>query len=314
MTALFFIQVFISILHVINSVPLEITLNNHRGQRFCEFSEFTGGVLWTSLTQHNCPQDIWDDVKMGVDLSKFFPIDIRYVTRDITTMHLESTQLTDGLFLQTMEFTGQNDPINNVLTFLRQMGLSTDGGFPTAFVPFNILGFDVTYEWKKGKSIFLIIDESNNYYIMASTQTKDLNELENILPIEYKDILPSNWRLEIRKATNDIINRGTNGINNKVVLVQDGIGNNFFLLSKDSCNSCQSDTESESEDSSDDLNEAESEFANVLDNKNNRNTSVTLSLDLDPLTVIGMIALLLVILMAVLYSVAWCYSHKMTSY
>ena len=60
--------------------PLEITLNNQRGQRFCELIELNfpiSAIAWSSLTQHDCPQQVWDDVKAGVNPAEYFPIDTR---------------------------------------------------------------------------------------------------------------------------------------------------------------------------------------------------------------------------------------------
>ena len=210
---------------------LEIRLNNIRGQRFCELAELnlpTSVTLWTSLTQHNCSQPAWDDVKAAITFP-FIVNDIRYITRDMTIIPFTSP------FLQTQEFVGLNDPENNKLNFLNQFtsGIPEDP-FPRNFTQFSTYLGDVIYKWDKDKTIFLLIDEFNNYYIMASTQTQDFDQLEIDLPIIYENLLPNGWELEIRKAKKDII--WISGLT--VVLIIDGIGNNYFLLSEDQCVSC----------------------------------------------------------------------------
>ena len=212
--------------------PLEITVNNLRGQRFCEIVELNlpeSATLYTSLTQHKCSQEVWDDVKAAV-FFPFIPIDIRYITRDTSIIPFTSP------FLQTQEFVGLNDPENNKLTFLNQL---TNFNPPADPIPDNFTQFftylgDVIYKWDEDKTIFLLIDEFDNHYIMASTTTQDLDQLEIDLPIRYENLLPDGWELEIRKAKKDIIWLSSF----PAVLIIDGIGNNYFLLSKDECISC----------------------------------------------------------------------------
>ena len=56
--------------------PFEIKYTDHRGQRCCKMGEFDSVTLestvYTSFTQHDCPQQIWDDIKLDLETTDGF--------------------------------------------------------------------------------------------------------------------------------------------------------------------------------------------------------------------------------------------------
>eukprot|EP01084_Bolivina_argentea_P255074 428933_1 len=220
--------------------PIEISINNHRNQPFCEFVEAqpTSAILWSSLTQHDCPQPQWNDIKNQAS-QQYFIVDTRYITRDTTIIHFESSQLISDSFLNIQEFVGF-DP-NNILPFLRESELRGTPSVPAPFESFELAGFDVTYIWNAGEEIFILIEtvgNIENYYILSSSTF-----INSLVPpmsgIIYENGFPNNnWRLQSIQIENDIINRGANGITHTPILIRDHFGNNFQLLTPLSCISC----------------------------------------------------------------------------
>ena len=222
---------------LIQGQPFEIRYNDHRGQRYCEIGEFDitalESTIWTSFFQHDCPQEIWDDIKLELDTNdRFNAVAIRYVVRDSTIMYFDSSPL------QIEEFFGLNDPVNNAAPFIRQFEnpVDPDAELPQLFTPYPV-SFPVLHGWNKHSTIFLLKDPSHNYYILANTETEDVDGLEITLPAQYVDqnLLPDGWKLEIRKAKDYIFNTNNS---TKMVTILDGLGNSYFLLSTDTCSSC----------------------------------------------------------------------------